>query len=111
MDPTSNEKPLDPEAAQFLGRVRRLIAVSLLFTGVALAIVLGAIGYRVSRTEGSKSAADTEHPLPAGAKVVGTALGDGLLALTLDVGGAAEIHLFDAATLKPRGRVRLRPAP
>ena len=109
MDPVSDEKPLDPEAARFLARVRRLIALSLLFTGVALAIVLGAIGYRLSRTEGSKSV-DAEIALPAGAKVLGTALGEGLLALTLDIGGV-EIHLFDAATLKPRGRLRLRPVP
>ena len=109
MDPTSEDKALDPEAAQFLARVRRLIASSLLFTGLALAIVLGAIGYRLSRTDGSKAVAEGEIGLPSGAKLVGTALGEGILALTLEINGTSEIHLFDSATLKPRGRLRLRP--
>ena len=107
MEPNSEEKPLDPDAARVLARVRRMIAFSLLFTGVALAIVLGAIGYRLSRIEGSRPAVAGEVGLPRGAKLVSTALGDGLLALTIEIDGTPEIRLFDAATLAPRGRLRL----
>ena len=89
--------------------MRRLIAFSLAFTGLALAIVLGAIGYRVSRAGGSTP--EAEIGLPRGAKLTGTAIGDGLLALTIEADGASEVRLFDAGTLKPRGRLRLRPEP
>jgi hypothetical protein len=33
------------------------------------------------------------------------------LAVTIEVGGQTEIHLFDARTLAPQGRLRLRPEP
>ena len=106
------DKPLDPAADRIVAKVRRLMAISVLFTGLAVAAVLGVIAYRVFRYEGSApSVPDVSASLPRGAKVVGTAFADDRLAVTIELGGATEIHLFDARTLAPRGRLRLRPEP
>ena len=102
----------DPQAERIVAKVRRLMAISVLFTGLAVAAVLGIIGYRVFRGEGSApSAPDASVSLPKGARVVGTAVNDDRLAVTIEAGGATEIHLFDARTLAPRGRLRLRVEP
>jgi hypothetical protein len=106
------DRPLDPAAERVIAQVRRLMAISALFTGLAVAAVLIVIGYRVFRGEGSAARpSDITVSLPKSAKVVGTALNDGRLVVTVDVGGETELHLFDARTLEPRGRIRLRPAP
>jgi hypothetical protein len=49
--------------------------------------------------------------LPAGAKVLSTAAGDGRFVMTVEIGGAVELLSFDLATLKPLGRLRLAPQP
>jgi hypothetical protein len=107
-----DDRPLDPAAERIVAKVRRLMAISVLFTGLAVAAVLGVIGYRVFRGEGSAAPpGDVSVSLPRGAKVVGTAVNEDRLAVTIEVGGHTEIHLFDARTLAPRGRLRLRPEP
>jgi hypothetical protein len=107
-----DDRPLDPAAERIVAKVRRLMAISVMFTGVAVAAVLGVIGYRVFRGEGSAPpAAEVNVRLPKGARVVSTALNDDRLAVTIEVGGQSEIHLFDARTLAPRGRLRLRVEP
>jgi hypothetical protein len=107
-----DDRPLDHQAERIVAKVRRLMAISVLFTGLAVAAVLGVIGYRVFRGEGSApSAPDASASLPKGARVVGTAVNDDRLAVTIETGGATEIHLFDARTLAPRGRLRLRVEP
>ena len=107
-----DDRALDPQAERIVAKVRRLMAVSVLLTGLAVAAVLGVIGYRVFRGEGSAPpVADVSASLPRGAKVVGTALNEDRLAVTIEVGGQTEIHLFDARTLAPRGRLRLRAEP
>jgi hypothetical protein len=104
-----DEKPLDQASAHMLGRVRRLMAISVVFTGLAVAAVLIVIGYRVFKSEGSRSAADVAAPLPAGAKVIATTVGDGRIVLTIEAFGHTELRVFDLATLKPRGRLTLSP--
>ena len=106
------ERPLDPAAERIVAKVRRLMAISALFTGLAVAAVLVVIGYRVFRGEGSAARpADVSVSLPKGAKLVGTALSEDRLVLTIEVGGQTELHLYDARTLQPHGRIRLRPEP
>lgn len=102
---------LDPEAARVLVRVRRLMAVSVAFTGLAVAAVLGVVGYRIFTSEGSMPAAASVVTLPQGAKVVATAVTEERIVVTVEVGGQTELHLFDLATLAPRGRLRLTAAP
>src|SRR5476649_1360127 len=106
-----DEKPLDPEAARSLAKVRRLMTIATATTFIAVAIVLGIIGYRVFHLEGRVPAADVAATLPAGAKVISTAVGDGRIVLTVEVAGVIELRTFDLNTLKPLGQIRLVPKP
>lgn len=96
-------------------RVRRMMLVAGLTTVLAIAAVLIAIGYRVSRGEGSSSASsavpDITATLPRGARIVSTAAAGDRLLVTLDVAGHTEIRSFDAHTLKPAGRLTFAAAP
>jgi len=105
-----DEKPLDPEAARIVAKVRRLMMTASLTTFIAVAVVMGVIGYRVFRNEGRVQQLPTISPvLPAGAKVLSSAIGEGRLVLTVEVNGAIELLSFDLDTLKPVGRTRLAP--
>ena len=104
-------KPLDPQAAAAIARVRRLMLIASVTTFVALGFVLVVIGYRVFHWQGSvaPAAADLGATLPAGARVVSSAVGDGYIVLTVEVGGTLELRTYDLNTLKPLGRLRLSP--
>lgn len=100
-----SSEELDPEAARVFSKVRRLMALSVLFTGLAVAAVLGVIGYRVFKNEGSRPPAELAATLPAGAKIQAATAAEGRLIVTVELAGSTELHLFDLATLQPRGRV------
>jgi len=87
--------------------------VASLTTLVAVGAVLAVIGYRVFHLQGSApvTAAAEMAALPAGAKIVSTAVGDGHVVLTVEVNGGLELRSYDLATLKPLARIRLTPAP
>ena len=105
-----DEKPLDPEAARVVAKVRRLMLIASLTTLIAVAAVVGAIGYRVFRTEGrAQPVPDIAVTLPASANVLSSAVGDGRIVLTVEINGAIELLSFDLNTLKLLGRVRLAP--
>ena len=80
-------------------------------TLVAVAAVLGVIGYRVFKSEGSVVQADVTALLPKGARIVSTAVAEDRIAVTVEVGGALEIRTFDLKTLKPAGRLRFATEP
>jgi hypothetical protein len=88
-----DEAPLDPAAARIVAKVRWLMLIAGATTLLAIAAVIGVIGYRVFKAEGSAAVAEDR------------------IALTLDVGGAIEIRTFDAKTLKPTGRLRFATEP
>ena len=102
--------PLDPAAARIVAKVRWLMLISGVTTVVAIAAVVGVIGYRVFKAEGS-APADVTALLPKGARVISAAVAEDRIAVTLDVGGAIEIRTFDAKTLKPTGRLRFATEP
>jgi hypothetical protein len=102
--------PLDPAAARIVAKVRWLMLISGATTLVAIAAVIGVIGYRVFKAEGS-APADVTALLPKGARVISAAVAEDRIAVTLDVGGAIEIRTFDAKTLKPTGRLRFATEP
>jgi hypothetical protein len=112
-DPRADgEEVLDPAAARIVARVRWLMVISGITTLVAVAAVLGVIGYRLFRSEGSAPAmADVTARLPKGARIVSTAVAEGRIAVTVDVGGALEIRTFDLRTLQPTGRLRFATEP
>src|SRR5262249_18349414 len=103
------EKPLDPAAARIVAKVRWLMLISGFATVLGIAVVIGVIGYRFLRSEGS--VADMTAMLPKGARIVSTAVAGDRIAVTVEVAGAIEIDTFDLATLKPRGRLRFATQP
>ena len=102
--------PLDPAAARIVAKVRWLMLIAGATTLLAIAAVIGVIGYRVFKAEGSTSA-DVTALLPKGARVIAAAVAEDRIAVTLDVGGAIEIRTFDVKTLKPTGRLRFATEP
>jgi len=109
---SDDQKPLNPEAAAAIGKVRRMMIIVMTATFVAIALVLVVIGYRLFRVEESApSFADVTEALPAGAKVLSTAVGADHIVVTVEVGGVVELHTFDPDTLKPLGRLRLEQKP
>lgn len=106
-----NERPLDPEAARVVAKVRQLMMIATMTTFVAVAAVIAVIGYRVFRGEErvQPAPAMSAVALPTGARVLSSAIGDGRLVLTVEINGAVELLSFDLATFKPVGRTRLAP--
>ena len=103
---SDEEKPLDTEAARALAQVRRLMMIATATIFLAVAVVLGVIGYRVFRSEGSAPTfTSVTATLPAGEKIISTAIGDGHLAVTIQTAAGIEIRMFDARTFKPAGRL------
>jgi hypothetical protein len=105
-----DEPPLDPAAARIVSKVRWMMLISGATTLVAIAAVVGVIGYRVFKAEGS-APAEVTALLPKGARVIATAIAEDRIAVTIDVGGAIEIRTFDAKTLKPAGRLKFATEP
>ena len=108
-----DDQPLDPQAAAHIARVRRLMMIASATTFLALAVVLAVIGYRLFKLGGSAPAAPANlaAPLPAGAEVLSSAVGEGRIVLTVEIDGAIELRSFDLNTLKPLGRLRLEQKP
>ena len=104
-----DEKPLDPEQARLVAKIRWLMLLSGFATMLGIAVVLGIIGYRFFREEGR--AADVTAMLPKGSKIVATAVSEGYVAVTIELNGALEIRTFDLKTLKPVGRLRFATEP
>jgi len=92
-----------------VARVRWLMLISGVATVLGIAVVLGVIGYRLLRSDGSP--AEVTALVPTGARVVATAVAEDRIVITLDTGGALEIRTFDLRTLKPVGRLRFAHEP
>ena len=103
----------DAVASGMVARVRFMMIVSGFTTLIAIAAVVGVIGYRVFRTGGSGATAtpDAIVTLPKGARVIATSVADERIVVTFDVGGATEIRTFDLKTLKETGRIRFATEP
>jgi hypothetical protein len=111
----SDQKPLNPEDEQAIAKVRRMMVIIMTGTFVAIALVLVAVGYRLfhvgESTESAPAFADVTEALPAGAKVISTAISGDHIVVTIEVNGVTELRTFDPDTLKPLGRLRLEPRP
>jgi hypothetical protein len=107
---TTDDQPLSPAQARIVSRVRWLMLISGLATVLGIAVVVTVIGYRLFHTGRSAAPADmadTTVRLPAGARVISTAIAADQIVVTVDIGGAMEIRTFDAKTLKAAGRLRI----
>jgi hypothetical protein len=110
-DPIADDEPLSPAQAQIVARVRWLMVISGVATMLGIAVVIGVIGYRVFRTDGRAGPTEATALLPKGGRIVQTAVAGDRIVVTIDIGGAVEIHTFDAATLRPAGRLRFAVEP
>ncbi|MCX7311502.1 MAG: DUF6476 family protein [Alphaproteobacteria bacterium] len=108
---TDDEKPLGPEQQKIVARVRWLMLMSGFATLLGIAVVIGVIGYRFSRGNGSVAPAEVTAMLPKGAKVTATAVADDRIAVTIEQGGMVEVRTFDLKTLRPTGRLRFAVEP
>jgi len=103
-----SDQPTDKPSevmAPAMARVRLMMLVSAVTTAVAIAAVLGVIGYRVFVSSGSGGAAIVNGTLflPQGAHVISTTIGDGRIVVTLDINGASEVRMYDLKTLQQTG--------
>src|SRR5262249_21171984 len=95
----------DPAATRLVAKVRWLMIISGATTLLAIAAVLGVIGYRLFKAEGSAAAVvDATALLPRGARVISSAASGDRIVVTIENGGALEVHTFDVHTLKATGR-------
>jgi hypothetical protein len=119
LPPSGAAAPVDPaqqaanEAAnaRFLKRVRWMMMLSGFATALGIAVVLGVIGYRVFRSDGSAAPPDVTALLPKGARVVSTTVAGERIAVVVDVGGGVEVRTFDLKTLHPAGRLKFATEP
>jgi hypothetical protein len=110
-DADPDEKPLDPEQQKIVAKVRWLMLLSGFATLLGIAVVVGVIGYRFFRSGGSGPPIEATATLPKGAKIIGTAVVEDRIAVTIDLGGTTEVRTFDLKTLEPRGRLRFANEP
>jgi hypothetical protein len=110
-DPNADDKPLSPEQAAIVARVRWLMVISGIATMLGIAVVIGVIGYRVFKSDGRAGPTEAVALIPKGGRVVQTAVAGDRIVVTIDVGGALEVRTFDAATLRPEGRLRFATEP
>jgi hypothetical protein len=104
-------QPLTPDQVRLLAKVRWLMMISGGAMLLGIAVVLGIIGYRVFKAEGSVAPGEMTAMLPKGAKILNTAVADDRVVVTVDVAGALEIRTFDLRSLKPLGRLRFASEP
>jgi hypothetical protein len=114
-----DEAPFDPAednpvgaAAQsrFIRKMRWMMIISGTTMVLGIAAVIGVIGYRVLKTDGS-APPDITALLPKGAKIIGTAVAGERIAVIVDAGGSVEVRTFDLKTLAPAGRLKFAAEP
>ena len=99
-------EPAQSEATQLVQRARMMMLISALTTALAIAAVVGVIGYRMFSTNTSTVAADDTIPLPKGARLISTSASAGRLAVLIELDGVNELRTFDIKTLRQTGRLR-----
>jgi hypothetical protein len=107
----TDDEPPDPAAAGIVAKVRWLMIISGATTFVAIAAVMGVIGYRVFHAEGGAARADVTALLPKGARVVAISAAQDRIVVTIELSGALEARTFDLKTLAPLGRLRFATEP
>jgi hypothetical protein len=95
------------DMAAVMVRARRLMLISALTTAVAIAAVVGVIGYRLYSRGESTAGSVTNGTvfLPQGAKVVSTTISADSIVVTLDIGSATEVRIYDRKTMQQTGRL------
>jgi hypothetical protein len=106
-----DDKPLTPEQQKIVAKARWLMMMSGFATFLGIAVVIGVVGYRMFRSDGSAAPREVTALLPKGAKVVQTAVSEDRIVITVELGGTVEIRAFDIRTMQPVGRLRFATEP
>jgi hypothetical protein len=93
------------DMAATVARARWLMLISAVTTAVAIAAVVGVIGYRFYSSRGAATITNGTVFLPQGARVLSTTVSGGRIVVTLDVGGGSEVRIYDLKTLQQTGRL------
>ena len=107
--PPGNPVP-DAAQSQFIARMRWMMLISGATTVIAIAAVLGVIGYRLLHQEGS-APSDVTGLLPKGARVIAAGVAGDRIAVTVEVNGAVEIRTYDVKTLRATGTLKFATQP
>jgi hypothetical protein len=100
----------DPRIAKVYRRMRMLVGVSALVMGLGFAFVFGVIVWRLSRAPAVDGEAVAQAlTLPPDARVTGVVADAGRLYVTVTLGTATQVHIFDGASLRQVGRLDLTP--
>jgi hypothetical protein len=100
----------ESEAVQVVARARIIMLISALTTALAIAAVVGVIGYRMYGA-GSTATTTETIPLPKGARLISTSASAGRVAVLIEIDGVNELRTFDIKTLKETGRLRFTREP
>ena len=106
-----DEKPLSPEQQKIVNKARWLMLVSGFATFLGIAVVIGVVGWRMFRSDGTAGPREVTALLPKGAKVIQTAVSEDRIVVTVEFGGTVEIRAFDVRTMQPTGRLRFASEP
>jgi hypothetical protein len=98
------------EQSQFIARMRRMMLISGATTVIAIAAVLGVIGYRLLHQEGS-APPDVTALLPKGARVVSAGVAGDRIAVTVELNGTIEVRTYDVKTLRATGTLKFTTQP
>lgn len=98
--------PNPEQTEQMIARVKRMMQIAALTTGVGVGALLLVIGYRVFKSEGSVPAIAVTASLPKDARILTTAVAGDRILITIAVGGSTEIRSFNAKTFEPAGQLR-----
>lgn len=88
-----------------------MMVISGAATLLGVAVIIGVIGYRVFKAEGSGAPPDLVAFLPKGSKIVSTGVAENRIMVTVEVQGVMEIRTFDLRSLKATGRLKFATEP
>jgi hypothetical protein len=115
--PNASNKPSEktdasPDLSATFARARWLMIISALTTAVAIAAVIGVIGYRLFNRGESTAGTIVNGTvfLPKGAHVDSTTISEGRIVVTFDVGGVTEVRFFDLKSLQMIGQLNFATA-
>jgi len=97
----------DGDLSATVARVRWLMIISALTTAIAIAAVVGVIGYRFYNRGNGPAATIVNGTvfMPKGAHIDSTTLSEGRIVVTFDLNGATEVRFFDLKTLQLVGQL------
>jgi hypothetical protein len=101
------------DLAAVVARARWLMLISAVTTAIAIAAVVGVIGYRLFGAGGSGAGTITNGTvfLPKGARVLSTTVSGAGIVVTLEVAGASEVCIYDLKTLQQTGSLHFATEP